>query len=1683
MCIKINKRFKSSLNLKSSVLFVFLFFVSISSIAQYGNEWIDYSQKYYFFPVIQEGVFRIDQNTLINSGIPTNIDPRRFQIFSRGKEVPIFVQGESDGVFDPGDFIEFYAEPNDGWLDSLIYDSPVNQPNPFYSLISDTAYYYLTWNNSTNNLRAQVENDINYGAYTPASYFLREQTYKQGYPGYTSTYYFGEVVAGSVYNPRYSFASGWLDAAFTYGQTRSASFNTPFVFTSGPPAKVQTIITSQSNPTQTITDHHLQIFYNNSNLIFDTLLEGYTQTYKELTLNNSLLSNTTSINFRSENDLNPAPPANTRMAIAYAKLIYPQQYNFEGQSRFKFIVPNNPQGKAYMDAINFSATSAILYDITNGKRILVQNISGNFRALIPNAPSDEKVCFITSTNNVITLNSVIPVRGSGNFVNYSITNADYLIITHSSLLAESYNYALYRNSKGATSLVVDVEELYHQFGYGVRKHPWAIRGFAKYALANWTVKPEYLFLIGKSLHARMMRNNLTNYNACLVPSLGNNSSDVLLTSGLNGNFLEPALATGRLSAKNSNDVITYYNKMVHHENPDVNPAEWMKYVAHFCGGTSQAEQQMLLTYLNGYKYTIQDSLFGGTVFDFVKNVTQPIQISLTDSIRNLVNNGLSLMTFFGHAAGSSFDINIDLASSYNNFKKYPLILANSCYVGDIHQTGFTTSEDWVLTPNKGSIGFIASVGAGLPPYLNIFSGELYKNFSFKNYHGPVGKSIKSTIGEVQYYSSDVMFHAHLLEMTLHGDPALRLHGQEKPDLMISEPRVYFEPGYVSTALDSFNVNVVVTNLGRATTQQYMLEVIRKFQDGSTDTLIKIINGSLYKDTIVFKFPTDLNKGGGINTFYITADITGAIDEINENNNFLVKTLFINSDDLVPVYPYKFAVVPKQGITLKASTADPFAPSRYYRIELDTTDLFNSPLKQSTLIYASGGVVTWAPALLQNMPDSMVYFWRTSPDSISPTQGFKWKESSFQYIPNKSGWGQAHHFQFKENEYSFINYIREPRVFEFDTTAKDLSATNIGNPTTINQTFAIGYSIEAQLQEYATCGGSPGIYVAIIDSITLRPWLTRVPGPNGDTLNPNNNFGNANDWTNCRSRQEAYFIYFIQNSTQMAALENLLNNVVPCGNYVLAWSVFNPLYSMWPSTLHTAFQNLGAPDMTSYNDSLPFIFFTKKCNTSSAQFVLGDSSNSTITLNQYLKNSIPYGNIVSTLIGPAKKWNSLHMRQYPLEANSADSVTTKIYGISNNGTSTPLMTFTDDFIDYTSLSDSIDATIYPYLKLEMNKRDDVLRTAPQLNRWHVLYEPVPEAALAPSIAYSYHADTLQEGDVVKMKIAVKNISEVDMDSLNIQFFVEKQNGQRNVVYYGKQKPLPADSVLIAEVEFNSKNYRGLNILWVEANPKDVNWQLEQYHFNNIGYRSFFVTKDNINPILDVTFDGVHIINGDIVSPTPLINIKLKDENKFLALNDTANFRVYIKDPNGSTQRIFFRGANGEEQMRFYPAQLPKNSCRIEYKGSFKIDGTYELRVQANDMSDNVSGDAEYTIQFEVINKSTITEVLNYPNPFSTSTRFVFTLTGSELPSDFKIQILTVTGKVVKEIFLEDLGNIRIGRNITEYAWDGTDNFGDRLANGVYLYRVVTKINGQDIEKRNTNADQYFHKGFGKMYLMR
>jgi hypothetical protein len=191
-------------------------------------------------------------------------------------------------------------------------------------------------------------------------------------------------------------------------------------------------------------------------------------------------------------------------------------------------------------------------------------------------------------------------------------------------------------------------------------------------------------------------------------------------------------------------------------------------------------------------------------------------------------------------------------------------------------------------------------------------------------------------------------------------------------------------------------------------------------------------------------------------------------------------------------------------------------------------------------------------------------------------------------------------------------------------------------------------------------------------------------------------------------------------------------------------------------------------------------------------------------------------------------------------------------------------------------------------------------------------------------------------------------------------------------------------------------------------------------------------------------------------------------------------------SGSVTRTF---AFNSDTLKFIPAggaPNGNNTASIEFRPAFLQDGEYELIVKGKDMSNNDAGTMTYKVNFQVINKAMISNMLNYPNPFTTSTAFVFTLTGAEVPQNIKVQILTVTGKVVREITKDELGPLHIGRNITEFKWNGTDQYGQKLANGVYIYRVVTNLNGKVLDKyrgAEDNTDKYFNKGYGKMYLMR
>ena len=144
------------------LIHIMLFVVLAFSLKaqMYNNEWINFSNKYYKFPIGKTGFYRFDSLTLASSGISVGtLNPKNFQLFIKGQEVPLFIKGDNDNLLDSTDYVEFYAEMNDGQFDSALYYNITYLPNRYVSLFNDTVYAFLTWNNLTSNNSIRFLND------------------------------------------------------------------------------------------------------------------------------------------------------------------------------------------------------------------------------------------------------------------------------------------------------------------------------------------------------------------------------------------------------------------------------------------------------------------------------------------------------------------------------------------------------------------------------------------------------------------------------------------------------------------------------------------------------------------------------------------------------------------------------------------------------------------------------------------------------------------------------------------------------------------------------------------------------------------------------------------------------------------------------------------------------------------------------------------------------------------------------------------------------------------------------------------------------------------------------------------------------------------------------------------------------------------------------------------------------------------------------------------------------------------------------------------------------------------------------------------------------------------------------------------------------------------------------------
>lgn len=1633
----------------------------------YGNEWINTGKDYYKFPIAADGLYRITYETLFNSGFPVqNVEAAYFQIFYLGKEIAIYTS--QSGIFKTGDFIEFTGNRIKGEIDRFLYDNGEKQMlNPDYSLFNDTINYYITWDNKLSENRIILfENDITNPPPVEESFnstILNSFTSVRNKP----------LNFIDEYNSRFEEGEG-------YGGPVNKSFTTQFALPALSLLKDSAEIDIRL---YTLSGLHKIECKLNENVIgkIESEKEGIITSVFKFPATDLLASNTITLN---ETDPGSGGFIISNLSYHYLRTFdppYPGLFNLELDEK---------TGTRYLELNGFNngSSESILIDQKENIRMIGIQDGSLTKFNVINSTGTRNIMIIK--NNQV---ESIKILEKLTFRDFKGINADYIIISNQRLYDDNgtnyvEEYTKYRQSeKGGNHKVISIEiqELYDQFAYGNNRNVIGIRNFTHYIKKNWP-GANSIFLIGKGREYPDIRAGLSLLNpdnkSFYIPTFGSPGSDNLLVTTQAQKT--PFLSIGRIAAQDANDIKVYLEKIKLFESQSFSKQSiadqlWKKEVIHLGGGNTKLLQDALKNLLSGMQTVISSSAFGAHVNAYFKTSSDPIQQSQNDQIFKRINNGVSIISFLGHSAVGTFDFSIDNPQNYNNYGKYPLMFSLGCYSGNYNSSTRGVGESFCFYKDKGALGFIATSYVGIPSILAEFTSEFYNQLGGKSYGKSVGEILKNTYAELNK-NPEEYYQLITEQMSFHGDPAYTINASNGPDYITDLSSIKLTPGTINVQLDSFLLEFDVFNLGKNIQDSLTIAIDQKLPNGLIINLKRLVIIAPSFTSHIQVFVKNLKKEAtGKNLLFITLDPENEIVEQPvpeaKNNNKLNQIIneayefFVTDNLAIPVWPLEFSIVRNPDIILKASTLDPFANDQQYFFELDTSTAYNSSLHVAYNYKSKGGIITWKPGV--NWQDSTTYFWRIRPDTTQAQSGPQWQSSSFFYRKDShNGWSQGHIDQYAKDELINLKIQSGSSKLSFVDDVKDIFIQNYIRKSGIYP----AYYLNNTLSEISYGNDiTSGVYIAVIDPKTGIPWVNPKGGIYGSQ-------------TPASWRDRKAFPYNTTDPTQREKLINLLRDTIPDNYYVIFFTIQDESKDYQPQDWAIDSINLGTNVFqilekngaklirNTINNAVPYSLVYQKGKSTLAE-TIAISKNDLANLNVGIKGSWDRGYLTTGLIGPAKEWHSL---VWDLQAENGDSASIEIYGIKPDLKTSKLISIVQPGLK-ADLS-VIDPHEFPYLQLKINFKDSINKTVPALRYVRVYYEGAPDFVISPDVNFQFYRDTLERGDLLHVSVPVYNISTVNSDSLLVKCTLRSKN-QSDVPYFLKIAPLKSNSFSLINYQKETKALSGEYTLEIEVNPDHA--QLEQVHFNNYAVLNFFVQEDIRNPLLDVTFDGVHIINGDIVSAKPVINMELKDENNFLKLSDTSSINLLIKFPD-ATAYVSIPSTSSE--IKVFPATGTGklNKMSMTYTPKHLADGAYELLVQAMDASGNTSGKLDYKIHFKIVNKSNISNFLPYPNPFSTGTQFVYTLTGDHTPEHIRIRIFSISGILVKEVSEQDLGTLKIGTHRTDYTWNGTDTYGNRLANGVYLYQVIIKDNqGKEWENYQNTSDKYFDQGFGKLVILR
>jgi hypothetical protein len=183
--------------------------------------------------------------------------------------------------------------------------------------------------------------------------------------------------------------------------------------------------------------------------------------------------------------------------------------------------------------------------------------------------------------------------------------------------------------------------------------------------------------------------------------------------------------------------------------------------------------------MEGFAAVAKNGIPGLEVITQVKEVAAEVQHL---NLKNEINAGLTLLTYFGHGSLEYNELDFGYVSDpnlgYANSGRYPLLLINGCAYGDAFGASYSQGEDWLISPKKGAIAVLSNSSLGVDLLLKRSTELLYRGlFDWGE------SSCSPTLGEIllqgeqefrNQFGMSPEAQAHWAQLILLGDPAIRL---------------------------------------------------------------------------------------------------------------------------------------------------------------------------------------------------------------------------------------------------------------------------------------------------------------------------------------------------------------------------------------------------------------------------------------------------------------------------------------------------------------------------------------------------------------------------------------------------------------------------------------------------------------------------------------------------------------------------------------------------------------------------------------------------------------------------------------------------------------------------------------------------------------------------------------------